>query len=153
MADINLDASRLVDAFMELTVPNPTSFSALIVGTVQDIPVDRGGTEGWLIVTENNMRLTETFLIFSPWVQNMTISIPTVEIVGHLHTIDTQTTSSALSGEYAHTHTVPAHNTNIALPQITIYYDLQIGDRVAMLQLNNSQQFLVLFKQPPVEGG
>lgn len=142
--DKQLDTTEFVNILASLSKQNPSSYSALVVGEVIDIDPPDG--EGLRIRVENGLELTAPFLYLSPWARNMTINIPNNTIIGHSHTVPAHTTSSALSGEYAHTHTISELTTSINLPQITIYYDLVVGDKVHMLQINNSQQFIVLWK-------
>ena len=100
------------------------------------------------IRVDNRFEIDEQFLILSALVKETIIPVPTSGTSTHSHAIPTHTTASG--GTDPHTHTIPEVTTYSALPSITLWRGLIVGDKVRLLRVNNGQLFYIIEREEGV---
>ncbi len=107
------------------------------------------------VLVDNRLELTEEFLILSPFCYSTGF---TINIADHSHVV----TVSSISAS-AHTHTVEGKETTRAggfssTPKascsyagghnvkVSLWGDLEIGDKLVMLRVSQGQEYLVLYR-------
>ena len=94
------------------------------------------------IKIEGLPELESSQIILSDNVKEKKIKIPTEGKPNHKHKINTLITTA--SGEDNHTHEIPPFETMDALPEITLWGNLKINDKVFIIQSNDKQLFYVM---------
>lgn len=97
------------------------------------------------VKVDNRFEVGAEFLILSALVKETIIKIPKRDVNTHTHTIPASNTGQA--GEGPHSHSIPAHITNAAMPDILLWRGLIVGDNVRMLRVNSGQMFYILERE------
>lgn len=112
----------------------------LLIGVVSSI-------EPLKVNFEGRFELEEEFLILSPLVQEFKITLPEIPANEHYHHTPAAATGSG--GEDAHSHSIPIMQTSVAyaLPEITLWRGLKVGDVVRVLKVSQGQRFYIIDRE------
>lgn len=130
--------NKLIQTIQSMAKPSIGETTDLLFGEVTSVSPLK-------IRVDNRFEVDEQFLILSALVKEVTIPVPTSGTSMHAHTIPTHTTNSG--GTDPHTHTIPEMTTYSALPSITLWRGLIIGDKVRLLRVNNGQMFYIIERE------
>ena len=131
------DVSRLVKAMRKASAPKENDIVDIVVGTVTSVSP--------LKIKVDKLELTESFLILSALCKETIIKIPDSVTATHTHTIKAHSTNPAVVGDHGiHSHTISEIRTESALPDITLWRGLQVGDEVRMIRCCQGQKYYVL---------
>ncbi len=133
--------NKLIQTIQSMAKPPIGETTDLLFGEVTSVSPLK-------IRVDNRFEVDEQFLILSALVKETIIYIPTTETSMHSHTIPSHTTNSGGTGP--HTHTIPEMTTYSALPSITLWRGLIVGDKVRLLRVNNGQMFYIIEREEGV---
>lgn len=133
--------NKLIQTIQSMAKPPIGETTDLLFGEVTSVSPLK-------IRVDNRFEVDEQFLILSALVKETIIHIPTAETSMHSHTIPTHTTNSGGTGP--HTHTIPEMTTYSALPSITLWRGLIVGDKVRLLRVANGQMFYIIEREEGV---
>lgn len=133
--------SKLVKIMQEAGKPPTGEVTDLLFGVVTSVSPLK-------IQVDNRFEVDEQFLILSALVKETIIHIPTAETSMHSHVIPEHTTDPGGTGP--HTHIIPEMTTYSALPSITLWRGLIVGDKVRLLRVNDGQMFYIIEREEGV---
>ena len=133
--------NKLIQTIQSMAKPPIGETTDLLFGEVTSVSPLK-------IRVDNRFEVDEQFLILSALVKETIIQVPTAETSMHSHTIPGHTTNSG--GADPHTHTIPEMTTRSALPSITLWRGLIVGDKVRLLRVANGQMFYVIEREEGV---
>lgn len=143
------DGSRLVKTIQTITSRKATN-GDFVMGTVVNIKP--------LIIQVGSVRLTENFLMLSPFCVETFINLDhshttsgstkSTDLGSHLHSVTISSSNYATSEVDlgSHSHSVELKSEN-GLGIVTLWRGLRIGDNVLMLKGANGQKYYVLQRQ------
>lgn len=128
---------------------NPKSRNTDIVyGSVQTV-------SPLTVLVDNRLELTEEFLILSPFCFKSSFSltvdshkhaITVKEISQEDHTHETKEGPTESAGGFEITPSASSRNAGGHVIDVTLWGDLEIGDRLVMLRVSEGQEYLVLYR-------
>ena len=106
-----------------------------------------------LKVKVENRELTESFLILGAMCKETHIYTPNIKKHNHRHVITEWSTQPA--GEYTHSHTISARDTDPVKPHnddfdIMLWRGLKVGDKVLMLKVGRGQKYYIIQREEGV---
>jgi hypothetical protein len=133
--------NKLIQTIQSMAKPPIGETTDLLFGEVTSVSPLK-------IRIDNRFEVDEQFLILSALVKETIVQVPTAETAMHSHIIPEHTTGSGGTGP--HTHTIPEMTTYSALPSITLWRGLIVGDKVRLLRVANGQMFYVIEREEGV---
>jgi len=128
--------NKLIQTIQSMAKPPIGETTDLLFGEVTSVSPLK-------IRVDNRFEVDEQFLILSALVKETIVHIPT-----HSHIIPEHATDPDEFG--SHTHTIPEMTTYSALPSITLWRGLIVGDKVRLLRVNNGQMFYIIEREEGV---
>ena len=133
--------NKLIQTIQSMAKPPIGETTDLLFGEVMSVSPLK-------IRVDNRFEVDEQFLLLSALVKETIIQIPTVETSMHSHIIPEHATDPGGTGP--HTHIIPEMTTYSALPSITLWRGLIVGDKVRLLRVNNGQMFYIIEREEGV---
>lgn len=107
------------------------------------------------VLVDNRLELTEEFLILSPFCYSTgfkiniadhshEVSVSKISASAHTHTVEGKETSSA--GGFSSTPKASCSSAGGHSVKVSLWGDLEIGDKLVMLRVSQGQEYLVLYR-------
>ena len=127
--DNDLDIQPFIKGMQNICRTPVSALPAYGWGTIKSI-------NPLVLIATNGMEIPETLLERSPFCYEWT-----TKRLEHSHKYDDHDTGKDAGGSRTNV------DTSKEIPTLTLWRELQVGDKVSFLRINNSQKFIILWRE------